>query len=85
MHTDEQRVEIRRRLRTKGDIRTLARMVAAEMSGEIRDLALIAVEAGLSKKEIAELAQISRPALDTMLREGENDEPVQNLHNGSGA
>lgn len=84
MQSDEQRVELRRRLRRKGDIRTLARAVTVEMSREIRLLAAVAVQAGLTKKEIADLAQVSRPALDSMLRGGDDDEVVQNLRNHPG-
>jgi hypothetical protein len=61
--------EIRQSLITHGRRRTAARQKAKQESKAIAELAARAMEQGLSKSEIARLAQITRPALDTMLRE----------------
>jgi hypothetical protein len=59
--------EIRELLRTHGAQRAAARAQAARESQAIKALAPRAIAAGLSKSEIAALAQISRVALDAML------------------
>jgi hypothetical protein len=61
--------EIRRALTIHGKARATAKAKAAKESEAIRALVPQAVAAGIPKSEIARLAQISRPALDTMLRE----------------
>jgi DNA-binding transcriptional regulator LsrR (DeoR family) len=63
--------DLRRELEHAGIRRQMAREQARESSARIAELIPIALEAGLSKSEIARLAQISRPALDTMLRDQE--------------
>lgn len=60
--------EIREALATHGRRRVAARRKAKEESEKIRELIPQALDAGVSKSEIARLAQITRPALDTMLR-----------------
>lgn len=69
--TDE---ELRLALRKHGQARSRARAKASIESDNIRDLIPKALEAGLTKSEIARLAMITRPALDTMLREKQEDE-----------
>jgi DNA-binding phage protein len=59
--------DIRQGLIVHGKRRQAARNKAKIESEIIRGLASIAIDAGLSKSEIARLAQITRPALDTML------------------
>lgn len=67
--TDEELAEkLRASLVRHGTARTRARRKAKTESDAIRILALHAIEAGISKSEIARLAQITRPALDTMLK-----------------
>lgn len=61
--------ELRTALAAHGKRRTAARRKAKQESEAIRELARQAVAAGISKSEVARLAQITRPALDTMLRE----------------
>lgn len=60
--------EIRQLLATHGRRRTAARKKAKQESEAIRALIPQALEAGMSKSEIARVAQITRPALDTMMR-----------------
>jgi hypothetical protein len=62
--------DIRAELARHGRARTRAREKAQTESAAIKALVPRALEAGLSKSEIARLAQITRPALDTMLRGG---------------
>jgi hypothetical protein len=62
--------EIRAALAKHGKARTAARKKAKQESEAIAALIPQALDAGLSKSEIARLAQITRPALDTMLRDG---------------
>lgn len=59
--------DIRRELALHGKRRTAARKRAKDESDAIKALIPIALDAGLSKSEIARIAQITRPALDTML------------------
>jgi hypothetical protein len=60
--------ELRAALARHGRARTRARQKAKHESDAIRVLARQAIDAGLSKSEIARLAEITRPALDEMLR-----------------
>jgi hypothetical protein len=60
--------DIRAELARHGKARLRARDKAATESAAIKALIPRAIEQGLSKSEIARLAQITRPALDTMLR-----------------
>jgi DNA-binding transcriptional regulator YhcF (GntR family) len=60
--------EIRDVLIAHGKRRAAARRKAKQESDAIRELIPQALDAGLSKSEIARLAQITRPALDTMLK-----------------
>lgn len=62
--------DLRGELERAGAERQAARARTAELSGQIAQLARQAVAAGVGKSEIARLAQISRPALDTMLDDG---------------
>jgi hypothetical protein len=61
--------EIRQALIAHGKRRAAARRKARQESEAISALIPRALEAGMSKSEIARLAQITRPALDTMLRD----------------
>jgi hypothetical protein len=61
--------DIRQDLIAHGKRRTAARKKARAESDAIRALIPKALDAGLSKSEIARLAEITRPALDTMLRD----------------
>lgn len=61
--------DIRKQLAAHGKRRTAARKRAKEESDAIRTLIPKALAAGLSKSEIARIAGITRPALDTMLRD----------------
>lgn len=61
--------DIRRDLITHGKRRAAARRKAKQESEAIRQLIPKALEHGLSKSEIARLAQITRPAVDAMLRD----------------
>jgi hypothetical protein len=61
--------EIRNALTAHGKARAAAKAKAAEESAAIRELAPRALAAGLTKSEVARLAQVSRPALDAMLRD----------------
>lgn len=60
--------DIRQQLKAHGTRRLAARRKARQESESIRSLIPSALDAGLSKSEIARLAQITRPALDEMLR-----------------
>jgi hypothetical protein len=60
--------EIREALAAHGKRRVAARRKAKQESDAIRALIPRALDAGLSKSEIARLAQITRPALETMLK-----------------
>ena len=60
--------DIRTQLTAHGKRRAAARRKAKRESEAIRALIPQALDAGLSKSEIARLAQITRPALDEMLR-----------------
>jgi hypothetical protein len=60
--------EIRQQLMRHGKARSAARQKAKAESDAIRSLVPRALDVGLSKSEVARLAQITRPALDTMLR-----------------
>lgn len=60
--------DIRAALAAHGKRRAAARRKAKQESDAIAALIPQALDAGLSKSEIARLAQITRPALDTMLR-----------------
>jgi hypothetical protein len=62
-------VELRQRLIQAGAERAAARRHALELSDEIAQLAREAIAAGIPKREIARLAQVSRPALDAMLED----------------
>jgi hypothetical protein len=61
--------EVRRQLQTAGRKRQRARAEAVRQSQAIRLLAPTALALGMSKSEIARVAQITRPALDEMLRD----------------
>lgn len=61
--------KLRADLRKHGQARIRARAKASIESDHIRDLIPKALEVGMTKSEIARLAQITRPALDTMLAE----------------
>jgi hypothetical protein len=52
-----------------GKQRQRARQQALAASARIGELAREAIAAGMSKAEIARLAQISRPALDELLKD----------------
>jgi hypothetical protein len=56
-------------LAAQGDRRTAAKAEAADATKEIAKLARQARKAGAMKVDICDAAQISRPALDTMLRD----------------
>jgi len=60
--------ELRKALRHHGRRRIKARAQASEESRAIAELIPRALEAGMTKAEICTLAEISRPALDTMLK-----------------
>lgn len=60
--------DIRAELAKHGRARTAARRKAKTESDAIKALIPQALDAGISKSEIARLAQITRPALDTMIR-----------------
>lgn len=66
--------DIRAALRKHGQARSRARARASIESDAIRDLIPRALAAGISKSETARLAMITRPALDTMLREKQEDD-----------
>lgn len=59
--------DLRKALRTHGARRVKARATAVTESRAIADLARQALASGMTKAEVCQLAQISRPALDTML------------------
>ena len=61
--------DLRTRLAEQGERRTNARADAADASEQITALARQAHADGIPKVEIARLAQISRPALDAMLKD----------------
>jgi len=61
--------DIRAQLARHGKARATARKKAKAESDAIKLLIPQALAEGLSKSEIARLAQITRPALDTMIRE----------------
>lgn len=61
--------KLRATLARHGSARTKAREKTKAESDAIKALIPQALEAGMSKSEIARLAQITRPALDTMLSE----------------
>lgn len=52
-----------------GERRTAARLILAEISEEMPELVREALAAGHSKSEVARMAQISRVALDSMLKQ----------------
>lgn len=60
--------DLRRSLIKHGRARAAARAKALKESQAIADAAREAVAIGMTKVEICELAQISRPALDAMLK-----------------
>jgi hypothetical protein len=60
--------EIRKQLSAHGRKRTRAMATQTAESAAIAALAAVALQAGLTKSEVARLAQISRPALDAMLK-----------------
>jgi hypothetical protein len=59
--------ELRKGLMRHGKARIAARAKAKAESEEVAALAKEAVASGMTKAEVCALAQISRPALDTML------------------
>lgn len=61
--------DLRRALKTHGAKRARARETAKAESQTIAGLARQALDEGIAKAEICKLAQISRPALDTMLKD----------------
>lgn len=61
------KAQLKRSLETHGRRRTKARETAAAETAEIARLAPLALEAGISKWDIAIAAQISRTALDKLL------------------
>lgn len=61
--------ELRTALKRHGRSRTAARERARQESEAIASLAPRALDAGMTKVEVCELAQITRPALDAMLRQ----------------
>lgn len=61
--------DIRKALADHGKRRAAARRKAKQESDALRTLIPQALDAGLSKSEIARLAQVTRPTLDAMLRE----------------
>jgi len=60
--------ESERRLAALGRRRARAKKAIREISAELPDALRAALDEGTEKKRAAELAQISRPALDEMLR-----------------
>jgi hypothetical protein len=64
--------KLKRDLRRIGAKRQRARQQATEAGVELQSLIRKAFAAGIPKVEICRLAQISRPALDTMLKDGED-------------
>jgi hypothetical protein len=62
-------VDVRARLSAAGERRSTARAELRAATAEIRELVREARAEGGAKTEIAKLAQISRPALDEMLRD----------------
>jgi hypothetical protein len=62
------RDDLAAQLTTEGERREAARAEQQAATAEIRKLAPHALRAGLSKVEIARLAQVSRPTLDEMLK-----------------
>lgn len=61
--------DLRTRLTEEGQRRIDARKEASAASAELTKLARQARTEGMSKIEIATLAQLSRPALNTMLND----------------
>lgn len=62
-------VDVHAQLAAAGERRSAARADLREATAEIRELVRQARAQGAGKSEIARLAQISRPALDEMLRD----------------
>lgn len=60
--------QIRQRLIEAGDRREAARAEVTQASAEIKEWTPRALEAGLTKMEISELAKISRAGLDKLLK-----------------
>lgn len=60
--------DIRASLQRHGKARAKARATVASESRAIADLATRAMEEGMTKTEFCKLAQITRPALDAMLK-----------------
>jgi hypothetical protein len=60
--------ELRKALAKHGRARLAARAKAKQESERVAALAKEAVRSGMTKAEVCALAQISRPALDTMLK-----------------
>lgn len=60
---------VKRQLKTAGRRRARAREEALRQSAVIKELAKSALAQGMTKAEISEAAQISRPALDAMLQD----------------
>jgi hypothetical protein len=61
--------ELRKALARHGRVRRAARAKAKTEAEAIAALAKEAVASGMTKAEVCALAQISRPALDTMLKD----------------
>lgn len=60
--------ELRKALVKHGKARVAARTRAKAESEHVAALAKEAVRSGMTKAEVCALAQVSRPALDTMLK-----------------
>jgi hypothetical protein len=60
--------ELRKALAKHGKARVAARAKAKQESEQVAALAKEAVASGMTKAEVCALAQVSRPALDTMLK-----------------
>jgi hypothetical protein len=60
---------LRTELRARGDRLRAAERAGAEAHAAIAELLPSALEAGLSKREIARLAGVGRPWIDKVLRE----------------
>jgi hypothetical protein len=73
MVTENHKEQLLDQLRGHGDRRAEARATAKREMAAIEQLAPKLVTAGVSKIAVAAAAQISRPALDTMLKRGQSD------------
>jgi hypothetical protein len=63
------RESLRAELLAQGDVLRAAQAADAEAHAEIAKLLPVAIDAGLSKREIARLAGVGRPWIDKTLQE----------------